>query len=108
MPIQTHRQENFAGRFRLATTAKRRLHNYPILRPGYSSVRVLDTKYNVGLHRMYCHSTLAEKLWSSLNFMLKKTHYHGNDCRMSLSLLVLRHMQRYFSNICDGTDVQAD
>ena len=21
---------------------------------------------------------------------------------------VLRHMQRYFSNICDGTDVQAD
>ena len=27
---------------------------------------------------------------------------------LSLSLFVLRHMQRYFSHICDGTDVQAD
>ena len=28
---------------------------------------------------------------------------------LSLSFIgVLRHMQRYFSHICDGTDVQAD
>ena len=32
----------------------------------------------------------------------------GGGC-LSLSLFcVLRHMERYFSYICDGTDVQAD
>ena len=38
------------------------LQNYSILRPGYRSVRFLDTKYTVGIHRMVCHSIYAENL----------------------------------------------
>ena len=31
------------------------------------------------------------------------------DIRIEFEFIgVLRHMQRYFSHICDGTDVQAD
>ena len=32
----------------------------------------------------------------------------GFPLAKSLVIGVLRHMQRYFSHICDGTDVQAD
>ena len=49
-------------------------------------------------------------------FQLNKSEYVRGKCgklRISYILLmycigVLRHLQRYFSYICDGTDVQAD
>ena len=59
-------------------------------------------------------------MWSyerAANLLMYVFHYVNrincilNIVKVSLSLCfigVLRHMQRYFSHICDGTDVQAD
>ena len=44
----------------------------------------------------------------ALPFVEEKNPQNYNLYMFELSLLVLRHMQRYFSHICDGTDVQAD
>ena len=59
---QAHRpKKNVACRFRLPPQANGALHNYSILRPGYRSVRFLDTKCTVGMLKTYCHSICAEK-----------------------------------------------
>ena len=68
----TSSEKNFADRFRLPPQANGAMQNYSILRPGYCSVRILDTKCAVGILRTYCHSICAEKYWSTLNIMLQE------------------------------------
>ena len=74
MSNQALRQKNPAGFFDMPPQPNGALQNYSILRrPGYRSVRFLDTKCTVGLHRTYCHSISAEKKkWSTLKFMLQE------------------------------------
>ena len=48
--------------------------------------------------------------WNALFILMLWPHYwkkklHSVEFEF---IVVLRHMQRYFSHICDGTDVQAD
>ena len=72
MPNQAHRQKNFADRFRLPPQPNGAMQNHPMLRPGYRSVRFLDTECTVGILRTYCQSICAEKKLSTLNFMLQE------------------------------------
>ena len=72
MPNQAHRQKNLASRFRLSPQPNGAMQNYSMLRPGYRSVRFLDTKCTVGILKIYCHWIYAEKNWSTLNFMLQE------------------------------------
>ena len=48
------------------------LQNYSIVRPGYRSVRFLDTKCTFGIRRTYCHFNLCRFFLSTLNFMLQE------------------------------------
>ena len=59
MPNQAHRQKKFAGRFRLLPQPYGVMPK--MLRPGYRSVRFLDTKCTVAILRTYCYSICAEK-----------------------------------------------
>ena len=61
MPNPARRQKNFAGRFRLTPLPNGAMLNQSMLRPGYRSVRCLDTKCTVGILRTYYHSICAEK-----------------------------------------------
>ena len=61
----------FASRFRLPPQYNGALQNYSILRPGYRSVRFLDTKCTVGILRTYGHPICAEKR-STLNCTLQE------------------------------------
>ena len=72
MPNQAHRQKIFVGHFRLPPQPNGAIQNHSMLRPGYRSVRFVDTKCTVGILRTYCHSIFAEKNWSTLNFMLQE------------------------------------
>ena len=49
MPNQAHRQKNIAGRFRLTPQPNGAMQTYSISRPGYRSVRFLDTKCTIGI-----------------------------------------------------------
>ena len=51
----------FASRFCLPPQPDSAMQNHSMLRPGYRSVRFLDTKFTVGTLWTYCHSMCAEK-----------------------------------------------
>ena len=69
----------FAGRFRLPPQPNGAMQNHSMLRPGYRSIRFLDTKGTVGILRTYCHSICAEiKFGQHWILCFKKTHHHGN------------------------------
>ena len=59
------------------------LQNYSMLRPGYRILRFLDTKCTVCIHRTYCHSISAGTNGQHWILSFKKTHHHGNDCKMN-------------------------
>ena len=61
MPNQAHRQKKIAGRFRLPPQPNGAMQIDLILRPGYRSVIVLDTKCTVGILRKHFYSICAEK-----------------------------------------------
>ena len=90
MPNQAYRQKNFAGCFRLPPQP----YNHPMLRPGYRSVRVLDTKCTVGILGTYCNSICAEKKSSTLNFMLQENapSWQCVECMDKRTYVSLIHM----------------
>ena len=74
--------------FALPSQHKGALQNYSILRPGYRSVRFLDTKCTFGIHKTYCHLICVEK--NRLRWILCfKTHHHGNGCRIDNGLMLV-------------------
>ena len=78
--------------FRMQPQPNGALQNYSILRPGYRSVRFLDTKCTVDTIRTYCHSICADKNWSTQNFTLQENapSWHcieWNDKRTYVSLI---------------------
>ena len=62
MSNQAHRKKKITGRICLPPQPNDALQNYPILRPGYRSVRFVDTKCTVGIFRTHCHSICAKKM----------------------------------------------
>ena len=72
MPTRAHRQKQFSGRFLLTPQPNGAMQKYSMPRPGYRSVRFLDTKCTVGIPRTYCNSICAEKSLSTLKFMLQE------------------------------------
>ena len=84
MPNQAHRQKKFVGRFRLPPQPNGVTHNYSMLRPGYRSVRVLDTKCTVGILRTYYHqSTCAEKNVVNTDMYASRKRTIMAMCRMN-------------------------
>ena len=79
MANQAHRQKIFAGRFRLPPQPNGAMENYSMLRHGYRSVRLLDTKCTVGKLRKYCHSICAEK-------HLVNTEFHASRKRIIMAM----------------------
>ena len=66
-------RKNFAGRFRLPPQPNGAMQNQSMLRPGYRSVRCLDTKCTVGILRnIFPFNLCRKKKWSTLNFMLQE------------------------------------
>ena len=72
-------RKKFAGRFRLPPQPNGAMQNRSMLRPGYRSVRFLDTKCTVGILITYCHSICAEKkIGQHWILCFKKSHRQGN------------------------------
>ena len=61
MPNQSHRQKNFARRFRLTPQPNGAIQNHNMLQQGYRSVQFLDTKCTIGILRTNCYSICVEK-----------------------------------------------
>ena len=72
------KKKKIAGRFRLPPQPNGAMQNYSMLRPGYRSVRFLDTKCTVGILRTYCYSICAKTFGQHWILCFKETHYRGS------------------------------
>ena len=61
------------------------------------------------IHRFCGVSGYLNGHWLQMSVIIRIESFTLHDFMFEFEFIgVLRHMQRYFSHICDGTDVQAD